>query len=65
MIKLFTQNLCVNGWTDDFKFDSCEDSMEENEYMSPSEESIAFLKNFARSFVVDLNKDPNYSIPLA
>lgn len=65
MIKLFTQNLLVNGWLEESKCDIYEEQSEDGAFLSPSEESVAFIKNFARSFVVDLNKDSYCPIPLA
>lgn len=65
MVKLFTQNTFTSDWSDDRKENQKEDSVVESTLFSPSEESVAFLKSFARSFMVDLSRDPHYVVPMA
>ncbi|MCQ2225407.1 MAG: hypothetical protein MJZ14_06745 [Paludibacteraceae bacterium] len=65
MIKLFTQNSLQNEWSDDRQENINRDNAFETSSYSPSEETISFLKSFARSFIVDLSKDSNYTMPMA
>ncbi len=65
MIKLFTQDSFISENSDD-RLDSyfCNSEADAVNF-TPSEETISLLKSFARSFVVDLSKDVNYSVPMA
>ncbi|MCR5497970.1 MAG: hypothetical protein K6F48_09030 [Paludibacteraceae bacterium] len=70
MIKLFTQNFLTydHEWgtaEEDGILSEFNEVNSPAEYLSPSDESIAKLKCFARSFVVDLSMDPNYTYPVA
>lgn len=65
MIKLFTQNSFITDWSEDRNEICFEEKTSELDSFSPTEESIQFLKNFARSFIVDLRNDSDYTIPMA
>lgn len=67
MIKLSTPNLPIYDyeWGTPEEENNSEESILSTEYLSPSDETIAKLKSFARSVVVDLSKDPNYTFPTA
>lgn len=65
MIKLFTQDSFISENSDDRLESYICDSEAESANFNPSEETISFLKSFARSFVVDLSKDVTYSVPMA
>ena len=66
MIKLFTQDLFNNNFGGHIEESFSEDKNPEADYLSPSDETIAKLKNFARSFTtVDLSMDPKYTFPTA
>lgn len=67
MIKLSTPNFPIYDyeWGTPEEENKSEESILSTEYLSPSDETIAKLKSFARSVVVDLSKDPNYTFPTA
>ncbi len=70
MIKFFTQNSIMTDWSEDlndaFQYEgaSLDLTMGVSPF-APSEESVSFLRNFARSFMVDLSADAESSFPMA
>lgn len=67
MIKLSTPNFSIYDyeWGTPEEENNSEETILRAEFLSPSDETIAKLKSFARSVVVDLSKDPNYTFPIA
>ncbi len=65
MIKTFTQNILIYDWTEDSRNDMSDEVVSVDECLSPSEETISFLKNFARSFNFETDKDARLSYPTA
>lgn len=65
MIKTFTQNFLIYDWTEDSRDSKTDEVVPEEDCLSPSEEAITFLKNFARSFSFDLDMDARSAFPIA
>lgn len=65
MIKLFTRKFLVTDWSEDLKNSNEEEQLSTSDLYAPSEETVSMLKNFARSFTVDLSRDSLYTMPMA
>ena len=65
MIKTFTQKFLIYDWTEDNRNEMTDEVVPEVDCLSPSEETITFLKNFARSFSFDMDMDAQSAFPIA
>lgn len=66
MTNIFTQDLFNNKFGGHIEESNSEETTPNADYLSPSDETIAKLKSFARSLnTVDLSMDPNYTFPTA
>ncbi|MBO7506221.1 MAG: hypothetical protein J6T67_02435 [Paludibacteraceae bacterium] len=63
MIKTFTPNILIYDWTEDSRNEMTDEVVSTEDCLSPSEETISFLKRFARSITIEA--DANLSFPTA
>jgi hypothetical protein len=65
MIRPFTQNSLIYNWTEDRGRNNSDEIILDAECLSPSEETIAFLKKIARTYPTDKKREANRAIPTA
>ena len=64
MIRPFTQDYLIYDWTEDYEENASSDEiLLESDSLTPSEDTLSFLRSFARSFVPEM--DSKYSFPVA